>query len=84
MTLRDKYFALYEGQRVAEHIRKHRSWRYKVGEPYYAIRCLHLPLPTEDGTLDELREKGYATPFEDMSVNDLIEMGWLKLCSTEA
>ena len=80
--LRERYFALYWGQEVGKNINKRPNlWSFVVNEKHIGnIHYILLkPYAGDDIDLDQQRALGYATPYMNYSIDDLIETGWLRI-----
>lgn len=51
--------------------------------PNFWTRQTNIPLVKSLRVFDYLRSKGYALPFREYSVEDLISFGWIKLVQNE-
>lgn len=80
---RNQFFAQYWGQEVVRYGETSATWLVDYVAMQSENSYLVLRSPSEDAAckclFDSYREQGYAMPFRDWTVEQMINFGWLRL-----
>lgn len=71
------------GEIEIENISQHSTWKLFISGIYIYFKCGNSRREVDSTTMlaiyDYLRSKGYALPWMGLSVDELVEYGWVKL-----